>query len=114
MPNYGTMAVCPFFDTEDAITIKCEGIIQSNQADATYHFRFANKIKKKEWLQKYCEKHTYLTCPYAALVNSSYDESGKSLRALVKNPSPSYIRAPVQRAKVKKSKDIKGQLSFRF
>jgi hypothetical protein len=104
MPNYGTYAICPYFCSEDAVTIKCEGIIQFNRVDATYHVRLPNKEMKKAWLRSYCESRNYLSCPYAALMEKCYDDTGKSIRDLIRS---THI-------KVRKSKDIKGQLSLKL
>jgi hypothetical protein len=74
MPNFGTYAICPYFETEDQTAIKCEGIVQLNQVDTVYQLRFPNKTRKKDHLQMYCETYQYGKCPYAAVLNKSYEE----------------------------------------
>ena len=85
MPNYGTYAICPYFQSEDPTTIKCEGIVQLIQAEALYHVRFPNKECKKHFMRCYCENNdNWDKCPYAALLESTYDEAGNVTKAKVK------------------------------
>lgn len=113
MTNYGTIAVCPYFVLEDPLRIKCEGIIQLNEAATEYVMRFPSSNQKKEWLKGYCETHQYKNCPYAEILEQAYDDQGKSVRAIAKRRLE--LRAPVKRANKKvKSKGIKGQLTFKF
>lgn len=79
MSNFGTYAICPYFLSEDNITIKCEGVVQLNQTDASYHVKFENKDMKKNWIHNYCESRDYLKCPYAALLESNYDKQGNKV-----------------------------------
>ena len=71
MPNYGTYAICPYFQTEDPLHIKCEGIVQLNKVDTEFVMRFSSKEQKKEWLQEYCETYHYGKCPYAIILEKT-------------------------------------------
>ena len=72
MPNYGTYAICPYFVSEDPLSIRCEGIVKEN--NATNVMRFKNSGIKKAWLKKYCETHQYSKCPYAIILENKYQE----------------------------------------
>ena len=109
MPNYGTYAICPYFVSEDMLSIRCEGIVQEN--NATNVMRFKNSGMKKTWLKRYCESYQYGKCPYASILESAYDDLGQV--RVVTRAKPIEIRAPVRKAKVK-DKNIKGQLTFKF
>jgi hypothetical protein len=86
MPNYGTIAICPFFQAEDPLKIKCEGVIQLNKAKTEFVMCFPSGARKKEWLSGYCETFQYGLCPYAAVLTKNYEErynNGKTNRTEV-------------------------------
>lgn len=72
MPNYGTYAICPYFVSEDILSIRCESIVQEN--NATNVMRFKNAGQKKAWLKRYCETYHYCDCPYAKILEERYQE----------------------------------------
>lgn len=109
MPNYGTYAICPYFSNEDAVTIKCEGVTPLGDADTHYHVRFHDGKEKKKFLHQYCESRDYLKCPYAALLESAYDDSGKCSK-----PKVQKVFVKENKSKKSKSKQITGQYSFTF
>jgi hypothetical protein len=102
MPNYGTYAICPYFNTEDPISIKCEGIIKLTQGEALYHIKFPDKKCKKHFMRQYCESHCWCNCPYAALLESSYDDTG-SIRHTIK-----------RKIIISKSREYEGQLTLKL
>lgn len=106
MPNFGTYAICPFYISEDMLTIRCEGIVPEN--NSTYVMRFKDTRMKKAWLDKYCETYGYCNCPYAAILESSYDDQGQ----FKIKTRPSTISAPAKKTSGKKYKNIEGQLSL--
>ena len=85
MPNYGTIAICPYFQSEDAIHIKCDGIVQTHKASTEFVMRFSSKEQKKDWQRIYCETYEYLKCPYAAMIDKQWDETGKCINNISKN-----------------------------
>lgn len=72
MPNYGTYAICPYFVSEDLLSIRCESIVKEN--NATNVMRFKNTGMKKAWLSRYCETYQYGKCPYAKILEERYQE----------------------------------------
>jgi hypothetical protein len=98
MPNYGTYAICPYFETEDPLHIKCEGIVKLNKVNTEFVMRFPSKDKKKDWLKEYCETYQYGKCPYAAIIENAYDNSGKC-RVIHTSPRPVEIVAPIKKLK---------------
>ncbi len=85
MPNYGTYAICPYFVSEDPTTIKCEGIVKYFQAESLYHIKFPDKECKKYFMKCNCESWEWKNCPYASLLEQSYDDTGNS-RTVKKKP----------------------------
>lgn len=73
MPNYGTYAICPYFQSEDMLSIRCEGIVKEN--NSTNVMRFKNSGLKKAWLKRYCETYQFGKCPYAKVLENNYQEA---------------------------------------
>lgn len=80
MPNYGTYAICPYWQSEDPLRIKCEGIIKLNRAHTEFVLRFPTKGNKKAWMAEYCESFQYCSCPYASIIEAQIEDQGIKIR----------------------------------
>ena len=74
MPNVSTIAICPYYKTEDTYSVICEGIVEIKNAKTKNNVRFSRKEKKEKWIDMYCKSYTYCNCPYAKLLNKKYNE----------------------------------------
>lgn len=121
MPNYGTYAICPYFQSEDPLRIKCEGIIKLNKANTETVLRFPSSKIKKDWISRYCEAAEYGKCPYAAILNRKYEKiypTGQISKPEAIKVKPESVApknsSTVKKKKRPKDKNIKGQMRFEF
>lgn len=78
MPNIGNIVICPYYQSEDPLHIKCEGIVQISNVRTDFVMRFPSKEQKRQWQIKHCETYQYCDCPYAKMISEQYDQIMKS------------------------------------
>lgn len=81
MPNYGTYALCPFFESERDKKIICKGM-SCMCKDVLTALEFDSKENKKAWLKKHCETFRYEKCPYYSVLGTKMINDGRDIRSL--------------------------------
>ncbi len=64
------LAICPFYKSEDAHRILCEGLCRDN----SIHMAFGTPAGRRSWAGRYCRSWDYEHCPLAGMQEARYEE----------------------------------------
>ena len=66
--SYNSVLVrCPFYQSDDALRIKCEGLDGSSRLAV----EFSNKAEKLQWMKNYCNS-AYGECKVCQIIDKEY------------------------------------------
>lgn len=87
MPNYGHIAICPFYRAEKNKSISCEDTFR----------RFKNENKRNAWATMYCDSWDWMKCPYAADLTEAYERYEKGDGMALENHENEALRTELEK-----------------